>query len=258
MSKQIFISAILFLFLNFYFSFFDFSEKSKINNKFTFSESVFPESKYRKIFGDDYKNALNYFRKNKTRLKRIFTKNNTEMEIIIPAVFPERIRYSIVKDYFETIFLEAVYTDLGSEYVDFSVGAFQMKPSFVEKLEFYIEKYPDLKTKYSHLILKRKKSEAERKERIRRLKSTEYQLNYISAFYDIINLRFNLSGIKKIEKIKFTASAYNCGFFKSKSEIKKYIDVKYFPYGANFPGKQHAYTDIAADFYINYFKKIFL
>jgi len=34
---------------------------------------------------------------------------NTDVEIIIPIVFPEAIRYSIIKDYLETKSLELTY-----------------------------------------------------------------------------------------------------------------------------------------------------
>ena len=91
-------------------------------------------SKYYKIFGNDYKNALNYFKKYKTFSRNILKENNVDAEIIIPILFPERIRYSIVRDFFETAFLEAIYTSQGSDYIDFSIGDFQMKPSFIEKL----------------------------------------------------------------------------------------------------------------------------
>ncbi len=214
-------------------------------------------SKYAEIFSDDYKDALNYFRNNKTLQKKVLYKNNVKLEIIIPIVFPERIRYSIVQDYFETKFLETIYTDYGSEYIDFSIGDFQMKPSFIEKLEKQIEIYPDLSKKYSLLKITQNQPTNQRKERVKRLKSTEYQLNYISLFYDIVNNKFDLSGMTKAGKIKFFASAYNFGFDKSKEEIIKHIDVKYFPYGTKYPGEQYAYTDVALDFYLNYYTSIF-
>lgn len=211
---------------------------------------------YSEIFGDDYQDALNYFRENKTLHKKVLNKNKVDADIIIPVVFPERIRYSIVRDYFETLFLESVYKDFGSEYVDFSVGDFQMKPSFIEKLELEIERSDSLCTKYSYLLIKKSKPAEERSQRLKNLKSTVYQLNYICAFNDIVNLKFNLSEMTNTEKIKFIASAYNYGFDKSKNDISEHINVKFFPYGSKYPGKQYAYTDVAVDFYINYYSTI--
>ena len=216
-----------------------------------------PSNDYSQIFGNDYTDALNYFRENNELHKKIFDKHKVDAEIIIPVLFPERIRYSIVRDYFETVFLETIYADLGSEYVDFSIGDFQMKPSFIEKLELFIENSEMLSSKYTFLLINEIESKQVRKERLKRIKSVAYQLNYICAFYDIIKQRFDLSEISKTEKIRFVASAYNFGFDKSKDDIIKKQGLKVFPYGSKYPGKQYAYTDVSVDFYTNHYTQIF-
>ncbi|HMR44504.1 MAG TPA: hypothetical protein PKC40_11755, partial [Saprospiraceae bacterium] len=67
---------------------------------------------------------------------------------VMAVVFPEMIRYNLVKDFFETSALELIYANLGSREVDFSIGIFQMKPSFIEKLEDIIIQNPAVFSEY--------------------------------------------------------------------------------------------------------------
>lgn len=211
---------------------------------------------YKEIFGDDYRNALNYFKENYELQKKIFKYHNVDPGIIIPVLFPERIRYSIIRDYFETAFLETVYKDLGSEYVDFSIGDFQMKPSFIEKLEQEIKTNYRLKDKYNFLLIEKFEGKEKREKRINNLKSKVFQLNYISAFYDLIITKFDLNDMTNNDKIIFFASAYNYGFDNSKNEIIEKQKLELFPYGSKYPGKQYSYTDVALDFYLNYYSQL--
>ena len=65
---------------------------------------------------------------------------------------PELMRYSMVSDFIETEILELSYVDHGLDYADFSIGKFQMKPSFVERLEAEICNRPLLHIKYQGLV----------------------------------------------------------------------------------------------------------
>lgn len=213
---------------------------------------------YQKIFGDDYSNALNYFKKNQSTITTYFNYHSIDQELIIPVIFPERIRYSMVKDFLETVAVELIYIDLGANYVDFSIGDFQIKPSFAEKVEKNISQSLRLSDKYKLLLQKGEKSNrAIRKERVRRLKLLDYQLIYISAFYDIVTQKFSLEQLSTPGKIKFLAAAYNHGFDCEKSEIEKSSYKKFFPYGTKHKGKQYSYSEVAVDFYLNHYRTIF-
>ena len=50
----------------------------------------------------------------------------------IAVVFPELIRYSALRDKIEITLLKSLYIYKGDDYADFSIGQFQMKPSFAE------------------------------------------------------------------------------------------------------------------------------
>jgi len=214
------------------------------------------QSQYSAVFGQDYETALSYMNNNRLLQHKVFEHNRVPAEVLIPVIFPERIRYSMIRDYFETESMKFFYVNEGSEFADFSIGDFQLKASFAEETEAFIQKIPKLKEKYKLLIISNENNKKTRETRIKRLQNTAYQLFYISAFYDIVNYRFNLSRLSKEDQIRFTASAYNHGFTKSKESIERYAKLKFFPYGSAYPGQQYAYSDIAYDFYLYYYKSM--
>jgi hypothetical protein len=217
-----------------------------------------PSNDYQKIFGADYIDALNYFVKNKTVILDGLNKYQADPELIVPIIFPERVRYSIIRDIIETVAVEDVYIEYGPDYVDFSIGPFQLKPTFASKIENALIDSSILRKKYM-VLLKYKKTDLKgiRKERVERLRSQEFQLTYISAFYDIVSQRFDLSDKTTEEKIAFIATTYNYGFLSDKAEIEAHINDTYFPYGAKYKGKQYSYSDVAAYFYRNHYHQIF-
>lgn len=213
---------------------------------------------FQTIFGRDYTNALNYFEKRQWIITAHFNYLSVNQELLVPVIFPERIRYSMVKDFLETAAVELIYIDLGPDYVDFSIGDFQIKPSFAEEVEKQIASSSELAKKYELLIhFGKKKAAAIRKERVRRLKLLNYQLIYLAAFYDIVNQKFTLAYKTNTEQIKFLAAAYNHGFDCEKSTIESCIDDKYFPYGTKYKGEQYSYSAVAVDFHLNHYKSIF-
>jgi hypothetical protein len=217
-----------------------------------------PVNDYQKIFGVDYIDALNYFAKNKPVIEEKFNSYGTDKQLIVPVIFPERVRFSMIRDLIETIAVEDVYIEYGPDYVDFSIGDFQLKPTFASKIEKALLDSASMREKYS-VLLKFKETELKkiRKERVERLKSKEFQLIYIAAFYDIVIHRFDLSKKTQDEKVEFIATAYNYGFLSNQTEIEEHISDRYFPFGSKYKGKQYAYSDVAVYFFRNHYRSIF-
>ena len=63
-----------------------------------------------------------------------------ENDFVTAIVYPELLRYNYIQDFIETSGLELIYMRYGAKTADFSIGHFQMKPSFAEHIEKYIEK----------------------------------------------------------------------------------------------------------------------
>ncbi len=204
---------------------------------------------YRAIFGGDYTEAEQFLSKESYRFYEVCA-NDSEVAILKAMVFPEVLRYSYFRNSIETTFLELLYVNHGTEGADFSIGRFQMKPSFLERLEKEIEQ--KLSNQALTFEYQLKEIKEIRKERITRLQTLEWQIKYLNAFYNIIKLEWGDDFPQKKEnQIKWLATAYNRGTYKNLLKLKKHVANKYFPYGASYPLEQFCYAEIAYDFYLN-------
>ena len=71
--------------------------------------------------------------------------------LLTPVVLPEVARFNGFSNFFETAALEAFYVEDGSGVVDFSIGPFQMKPSFAERVEHRVAAQPSLRQRFPKL-----------------------------------------------------------------------------------------------------------
>lgn len=211
------------------------------------------DEKYDEIFYESYKNAVKFIDQNEVKFINELGINNVIRLEKISIIFPELIKYSRYKDILETAALELIYINYGKEQADFSIGYFQMKPSFIESLEDKIIQNNYLNQKYSKLInFKDYSIKSKREERIARLQTLDWQLKYLNCFYDYLSNKYIKVEWENIEsKIHFFATAYNHDFKADKKEIEKWIDQKIFPYGLVKGKQQYAYSDIAVFYYKN-------
>ena len=205
-------------------------------------------------FGEDYDIALKNAKKYYPQIKKIAKELDTDEKIILSIIFPELIRYSLFKDLFETSAVEFIYINKGAKFSDFSIGLFQIRTSFVEKMEIYISENPELQEKLNFILLSDKlTSKEKRKTRVKRLKTITWQIKYVNCFYHIAYYKFpNLRNKNKSEQIFFLAAAYNYGFNCSEKEISDWSKVNAFPNGSDYSFKQYSYSFIALNFYQNY------
>ncbi|MCP4442925.1 MAG: hypothetical protein GY810_28805 [Aureispira sp.] len=219
---------------------------------------IWQDDDYSKIFGADHQQAMEYCQTEKETINAVTQKYKVPTNAVMSIVFPELIRYSTFKNFFESTALEYAYTKGGSKVADFSIGRFQMKPSFAEKLELALQTDNTLKVKYSTLIeYSTKNLQSQREKRVARLGSLNWQLIYLCGFYDLMQTKTkNISSAEG--KIKYIATAYNCGFDKEEATILKWMKRKTFPYGAKYPeSHQYNYAEVALDFYTNHALDLF-
>lgn len=201
------------------------------------------------IFGDDYLNAQNKMHKNDKAFNTACNYFKNDELMVKSIVFPELVRYNMLKDFFETASLKILYVENGSKSVDFSIGEFQMKPSFIEDIENEVVR---LKLKDYFFINKFKKSQIEaiREERVDRLADMYWQLVYINCFVSIMSEKYKSKEFKSIEeRLQFYASVYNTGINAAESKIIKNITNRFFPYGKSYRGVQYSYSDVSLYFY---------
>ncbi len=227
---------------------------------FFFSNNTFlPAQTPPEFFGTQYTDAIEKIKEEKKRIQKHCDEHNINPALAISVVFPEMLRYTLWRDMFETTALKLMYVQYGSKAADFSIGWFQMKPSFAENLEAEILKDAHLRLHFKKLILYKAPTNdtvSLRTERLSRLQSFDWQLIYLGAFI--------LINIKKYENLKvesknyllLLSAAYNRGMEKSIQELLNFLTLKTFPYG---PGKQNpfGYVELSNHFYLNETKVIF-
>ncbi len=213
--------------------------------------STTSDNNYADIFGEDYISALLFVEQNNLT-ENYFTNDNINPNFATAIIFPELIRYSAIRDIIEVSALKTLYIQFGKRYSDFSIGYFQMKPSFVEKLEkIYVK--ANVNNEKSKVFDISSTAKA-RKERILRMDSLNWQIRYLILFIKITEARFhNESFDNETDKLKFFATAYNLGFSKPASEIREKVNSCFFnteliPLEAT---KKYCYSDISVYYFKN-------
>jgi hypothetical protein len=208
---------------------------------------------YKEIFGDDYDNALKIVERN-SRWSDTLTKDGLDPGFALAIIFPELIRYSSIADYIEVKGLEVLYVQYGRNYADFSVGLFQMKPSFAERIESDIIKYSLINKFPSLSSLKPELAETPvfRRERIIRLKDEYYQLLYLEAFIRIMDTLYPDPVFHSSDdKLIFYSTAYNTGYFKAEEVIREEITRERFYLGMVAASVKYSYSDISLSYFLS-------
>ena len=197
---------------------------------------------------------LSHHRELKEELGQHLTEEETLMAMAIVA--PELSQFSKYEDKVQTRIMARMYVQQGRG--NFSIGYFQMKPSFAEQIERVVAVDERLKKEYKELITKEKRrgKEDERKreeryDRLERLASLGWQTKYLSAFVAIVrewtkDIEFETDE----EKVRYWATLYNAGIYRKPADIEKLQKVKQFPHW----GRGYNYAAVAVEFY-NHFKK---
>ncbi|MEP7258078.1 MAG: hypothetical protein ABI687_06815 [Flavitalea sp.] len=181
---------------------------------------------YKKIFGSDYTWAVSWLQKNDSLISAVAASFHVPPKELKSIVFPELIRYNKVFDAIQIESLKYLYVTEGKTYANFSVGYFQMKPSFAESVEREQSRLFEYTTG--------RIDEEGRRERVQRLVNTREQLIYLSAFYKICEKKFaDIKFTSADEKLKLFATCYNAGFHRSYESLlamqhkKQFLNYNY-------------------------------
>jgi hypothetical protein len=169
----------------------------------------------------------------------------------LSIVLPELIRWNALKDIMETSALELLYVEKGKDKADFSIGYFQMKPSFIENLENYVDlNREDLPNQCSLILITNEDEREVRKERILRLQKFEWQIKYAYVYWGVIQHSVGNKKFSNIDdRINFFAAAYNYGFEEDERKIEEWRYCRFFPFGSRYQGEQIAYGELAVLFF---------
>jgi hypothetical protein len=216
------------------------------------SAFLFTKSRYSNAdFGAAFGNKAIFAQHKLQRMQSLFETCSavckTDKRFMQSIIFPELMRYNSLKDGIEAESLRTLYVQLGKEYANFSIGIFQMKPSFAEQVE---QKAAALLSpaicQELQLEYDTKDEETIRMQRVERLQDEEWQMIYLTAFICICNEIYKdkyFTG--DLEKLQWYATVYNAGFDNSKSYINNKIREENFYLQQQMPGKKFKYAAIA-------------
>jgi len=218
-----------------------------------FNSLILAKDSYELYFREERIEVAKFLQTNHQKMERKANHFNHEQNFVTAIVYPELLRYNFVQDFIETSGLELVYMRYGAKTADFSIGHFQMKPSFAEHIEKYIKENEAVFNQYKKLIIKQKaKPILQRKLRLTRLKQMDWQLTYLHAFIAICDHKFRFLKFNNTkDKLRFYAACYNIGFHKQHKNILLNQNNNTFPNGPKYLGEQFCYASIAFDYYLN-------
>jgi len=207
---------------------------------------------YREIFGDDWKRAEAFEAENRSWIEPILERNHISYPLAIAVIFPELVRYSALRDKMETTLLKVLYINLGEEYANFSIGHFQMKPSFAEAVRM---RAPEVLNKRSEISFKERDEFKDvknfRKSIVTDLEDTGSQLNYLITFFKICEKEYKTNRKDDDEKLKFLATAYNYGLGKRSEQIDRMTHIRHFNTKL-FSTNSYSYADVSIFWYKNH------
>lgn len=216
-----------------------------------FSGASSQSAEYDKLFGTDWDKALAFERDNRNWMQPVLERNRIPYDYAIAVIFPELVRYSALRDKMEITLLKALYINLGDQYANFSIGQYQIKPSFAEII--HAEASSVLGRKSG--IRFKKPGDFEslsfyRKYIVIDLEKPETEFNYVVAFYKLCEKKYSIDSMDEIHRLKFLATAYNFGIDKSAEQIESMISSKYFNTRL-FKTENYSYADVALFWYLN-------
>lgn len=197
----------------------------------------------------------------------VWQKFDIDPTIAEAVVWPEMQRYDRLQDYMETTAVTGSYVSKGCAGFDFSIGRFQMKPSFVENLEKGWMR-SGLARQYDMWFDTADTADA-RRVRLSRLKKEEWQVIYIGVFLRLLYSSYgsydkkgerSQDGIETLppeDQVRIAATAYNRGCIWSAPGYGDWAQIlaksgeKHFHY-ATVPGKhtrRYCYAELALKHY---------
>ena len=140
--------------------------------------------------------------------KEIWRSFGLDAAVAESVVWPEIQRYNSFSDMIETAADYGAHV-IGSDTPDYSIGIFQMRPSFVADLEKAWMR-SGLADVYA-LSFDTDDNSGVRSRRIGRMSSSEWQAVYLAVFMRLLYHSYNLAALPVEDQVRLTATAYNRG-----------------------------------------------
>ncbi|HAH56558.1 MAG: hypothetical protein KUL83_11055 [Lentimicrobium sp.] len=195
--------------------------------------------------GNRYFDAVDYLIKNSWMADTLI-EQKINPALAYGIIFPGLVRYSALRDIMEAGAYRTLYVQRGRKYAHYTVGRFQMKPSFAELIERNVTRQ-----KMTSFEFDLKNNSKARSLRAKRLESTEWQLRYLVFFIRIMEKRFNhVKWKSEDDKVRFYATAFNVGYNRDERTIRRMMNPRTPRYRkAKKTKAKDRHGDVAAYFY---------
>lgn len=211
---------------------------------------------YARQFGSTWSQAAGRVVQHRAEWGEVFASLDVDAADCEAVVFPELLRYSHFQDEIEQAALLGLYIAGGKEKANFSVGQFQMKPSFVEQVEAAW-----MRSAMRHdyrLYFDLTDNRVQRERRLRRITDERWQCVYLAIFVKLMDER--LPALKEMsgeERIRLLATAYNMSFTASLDDLQREKHRKTFHTDlfASKKTRYYEYAGIAVEWYDTITKK---
>lgn len=208
------------------------------------------DGELKNAFGKEWKKAAQRIEEHRPQWQEIFESLDADVLECEAIIFPEQLRYSRLQNGMEEGATIALYVKGGTQAANFSVGYFQMKPSFVEEIEAAWMKSP-LRHKYK-LYFDLRDSQSSRQKRLERLLDEQWQCVYLGMFYRLVRERIpELEKLSGRERVLLMATAYNRDFDASLEQLQL-MREDYLFHTDIFPSENteyYSYGEISAQWY---------
>ena len=209
---------------------------------------------YPVIFGKDWDKAQEFVNENGSWIKERLRIYDLDFCESVAVIFPELIRYSALRDKMEITLLKALYVNIGKEYANFSIGQFQMKPSFAEEIAGSLDGLGSRRLK--RLLEQPGDFESERDYRSHIVAELEYvrsQLDFLILFLKLCEKKYDTKSMTSQERVRFIATAYNYGLKTSREQIEMAVGKKFFSTSL-VKAATWSYADISFTWYNSFCK----
>jgi hypothetical protein len=202
---------------------------------------------YRAIFGERYADAERFLR-DQAWMAAALDLPPGDARLALSVVFPELIRFSALEDQIQVRGLKVLYVQHGRSYADFSVGRFQMKPSFAEQLEADAARLFGRRERAATGVpaFERGDTATLRERRVRRLDDPRWQVRYLRLFMLVMGKRYaGVARSRTEDRLRFYATAYNTGYAAGETTIRRRLGRRLFHVARFRPAETYDYADVA-------------
>jgi hypothetical protein len=210
-----------------------------------------PPEDYARIFGSQYEEAARFITTNDW-LAGALALEAGEARLALAVVFPEILRFSALEDFLQVQALKALYVQYGKTSADYSVGRFQMKPTFAEQVERDSNRLLTAEERAASgaPLFPSADTVENRRDRVLRLDDLKWQLRYLGLFMRIMSKKYGSTAFSdERERLRFYATAYNAGYTNGEKTVRRLMPAKSFHTTPFDSETKYCYADVALFFF---------